>query len=474
MRDLGSRNGILVNEVRVHRAVLDDADLVVIADASFRVQRLVPVMEPDLTLDFVDTVVGEHVCDVVGGEEQRGFRRQVLIADEVVLRRDYEKLRIAHELSLVLGIERDPERLLGRVLEFCFEVLPADHGVALLEREAGGTFERAAVRHRGPTPSPVLVSRTVLRRVQRRGEALLVEDTSEAGSIAGAPSIAMARIRSLLAVPLFVQDRVAGVLVLDSRSRERAFGSQDLHLVIGIAAQAALALERAELMRQNAREVEKRRFLSRFLSPALVEVVQAGRLEMATEARRQHLAVLFADMRGFTSFAERQGPERTVALLNELFERLEGEVFRYGDVVDKFVGDALMATWGYPLRGQDDAGAAVRCALAMQEAVAELGLQRQKRGLEPVGMGIGVHVGDAVVGCIGSERRMDFTSNGDAVNLTARLSGRAGPGKVIVSSEVAEALGPGFLLSDECRITVKGRSQPVRTFEVSGAEPAAD
>ena len=126
------------------------------------------------------------------------------------------------------------------------------------------------------------------------------------------------------------------------------------------------------------------------------------------------------------------------------------------------------------MRGQDDAGAAVRCALAMQEAVAELGLQRQKRGLEPVGMGIGVHVGDAVVGCIGSERRMDFTSNGDAVNLTARLSGRAGPGKVIVSSEVAEALGPGFLLSDECRITVKGRSQPVRTFEVSGAEPAAD
>jgi adenylate cyclase len=465
VRDLGSRNGTFVNGVRVAEVALAEGDVLHVGDVRIHVARC-----DDPVAVSGGAVVGEASGSRVRGSIERdelsGFKPAARIEDLEELRGDYEKLRLAHGLAMRLGAEWDVDRLLARLLGFCLQVLPADNAVALMLPPGEGQLCPRAFRHRSPTGEQVLVSRSVVEQVQRTGDALLVEDTGADEDLRSAASIVGGRIRSVLAVPILIRDEVIGALVLDSRSQERAFEGRDLHLLAGIAAQAALALERADLLATREREIEAQRLLIRFLSPALIEDIQRGRLELSRAPESRPVVVLFADMRGSTGLAERLGPGPMVSLLNQLFSCLEEEIFQHGGVLDKFVGDAVMALWGYPTSGPDDDTRAVRCALAMQRQIAALSEDRVARGLEPVAAGIAVHRGDAVVGCIGSHRRMDFTAIGDTVNLAARLSGHAGPGEVLVSQSVGERLVGEFQIQEMPELRVKGRHAAVRALRI--------
>jgi adenylate cyclase len=465
VRDLGSRNGTFVNGVRVAEAALTEGDVLHVGDVRLHVARC----EDPLAASggaIVGEASGSRICGSIERSSLSGFRPAALIGDLDELRGDYEKLRLAHGLALRLGVEWDVDRLLARLLAFCLQVLPADNAVALMAPPGEDQLCPRAFRHRSPTGEQVLVSRSVVDQVQRTGCALLVEDAGAEEDLRDAASIVRGRIRSVLAVPILIRDEVVGALVLDSRSQERAFEGRDLHLLAGVAAQAALALERADLLAARERENEAQRLLNRFLSPALIEDVQHGRLELSRAPASRQVVVLFADMRGSTGLAERLGPASMVSLLNQLFACLEEEIFQHGGVLDKFVGDAVMALWGYPTSGPDDDTRAVRCALAMQHQIAVLSDERIARGLEPVAAGIAVHRGEAVVGCIGSQRRMDFTAIGDTVNLAARLSGHAGPGQVLVSPSVSERLVGEFQLHELPELRVKGRNAAVRALRI--------
>ncbi len=460
LRDLRSRNGTWLNGKRISEAVLQAGDRLQIATVKLQVVAQQPMGRKSVAVEVVGSVFGEQIRSVIQTLPKGGFKPASEFADMEHLKADYEKLRIAHELTLELGVERRPGELLGKALDYTSRVLTIDHGAALLEDVKTGSWKTIAVKNMEGQPVKVMLSRTVLRRVKEQGHALLVNDTSLDASLAQADSIQAGSLRSVLAAPLWVRDTVRGMLFFDNRSHATAFQQEDLDLVTGIAAQTSLALERSELLLENKHSAEKRAFLSRFLSPALVKDVEKGHLELAIEAQRRPLVVLFADMRGFTSFTERQGPERTVALLNELFRRLEKVIYDRGGMLDKFVGDALMATWGYPSWRPEHPFEAVRCAMQMQQQVADLSAYRQAEGKEPVGFGIALHYGEAVVGCIGSSRRMDFTANGDTVNTTARMSGLAGPGEVLVSSELSQLLEGRYALEPREPVMVKGRSKP--------------
>jgi len=463
--DLDSRNGTLVNGAKVATESLRDGDVVALGSARILV-RYVRMAEPSIAeVKFVEGGF-EQVRSSLQSHEQVGFPPAADIEDDGAVRRDYDKLRLSHALSLELGNEREPDRLLARLLAFCFQVLPVEHGAALLRTGLGSKLEVRVARSSIPGDS-IPLSRSLVERVLQSGEGLWLADAQGAGLNPSA-SIHDGNIRSVLAVPLQTREGPRGVLFLSNCSRADAFEEKDLHLVLGMAAQAALALERADLLRQVEAETERRVFLTRFLSPALVDEVQSDRVDLQQKGELRRVAVLFADLRGFSRTAEQLGPEDTVRMLNEHFEHMVDEVFRFGGVLDKFVGDALMALWGAPVGRDDDALRALRCALSMQKRIATLGTVTRNSDLPAQQIGIGVHIGEAVVGGIGAPMRLDYTAIGPCVNLASRLCSLAGPGDVLSSLETVRSLGAELIFEQASLERVKGFSEPVSVCRVTG------
>jgi adenylate cyclase len=175
----------------------------------------------------------------------------------------------------------------------------------------------------------------------------------------------------------------------------------------------ALVLERAEAERARGN-------LSRYFSPKVVDTL-AERDEPLGRVRRQAVGVLFADLVGFTTMAEEMTPEEVMALLRDFHGRMEEEVFRHGGCLEKFIGDALLATFGVPDTGARDATDTLACARGMLTALETWNRERAAAGLPVLRMGLGLHYGPVVAGDIGSRRSMAFATVGDTTNVTSRL-----------------------------------------------------
>jgi adenylate cyclase len=180
----------------------------------------------------------------------------------------------------------------------------------------------------------------------------------------------------------------------------------------------------------------------------------------------QTITVLFADIRGFTAFSEKANPEKIVGLLNRYFTAMTEIIFDHGGSLDKYIGDELMALFGAPNATPEDAGNAVRAAVAMQQRLGPLNDGLAADGYARIAIGIGMHTGEATVGYIGSERRSEYTAIGDTVNLASRLQSNAAGGKILISEATARAAGGLFPLKIREPMAVKNRLQPVNLFEV--------
>ena len=209
-----------------------------------------------------------------------------------------------------------------------------------------------------------------------------------------------------------------------------------------VAAGLALLVRRSRILVAERAEAERERSnLARYFSPKVVEEL-AERDEPLGRVRRQAVGVLFADLVGFTTLAEDMTPEEVMAMLRAFHGRMEAEVFRHGGCLEKFIGDALLATFGVPDVGKRDATDALACARGMLAALAGWNRERTGQGLAPLRMGIGLHYGQVVLGDIGSERSMAFATVGDTVNVTSRLQTltRDLNATIVASTELIEAV----------------------------------
>lgn len=462
-RDLGSSNGSFVNGVRTELALLREGDELALGSCRLSLVSSGATRSRAGVTVYRSPAEAASILKALSREEAAGFLPEGRIEDPAQLRRDYQKLRVAAELARQIALERDEEALIERILAFAFEVLPAERGAILLLDPATGELEPRASRRRDGGQAEVAISESVLRRVQSTRESVLILDAGSDLRFTRAQSLVAEGIRSAMAVPLLVEEAVRGVLFVDSSRQAAAFSEKDLLLLSGIAAQAALALERTALLRRIEQEAEARAHLSRFLSPALVEQARSGALDLRKGGQLLPTTVLFSDIRGFTSISERVGPEETVRMLGEYFERMVDCVFRHGGVLDKFIGDAVMAIWGAPVGRADDVDRALACA---REMLAELESLNASWGREPIAIGIGVNAGPAVVGNIGSSKRLEYTAIGDTVNLASRLCGLAGAGEIVLS-EGALALASGRVEAEELPAqTVKGKAAPVKLYRL--------
>jgi adenylate cyclase len=187
-----------------------------------------------------------------------------------------------------------------------------------------------------------------------------------------------------------------------------------------------------------------------------------------SKGQRREVTVMFADIRGFTPLAERLPPEEVVSVLNAYLSFLTEPVFAYDGTLDKFMGDCVMAVFGAPLDQDHHAVRGVLAALEMQSGTTRLNRERAAAGLQTVRIGIGVTTGQAIVGNIGSEERLEYTAIGDTVNLASRLEGVACEGQIIVNEGVHRYVRDYVVAERLEPMMVKGKSDPVQAWNVTG------
>jgi adenylate cyclase len=240
-----------------------------------------------------------------------------------------------------------------------------------------------------------------------------------------------------------------------------------------VSAGLALLVRRSRtLVAERATAERARGNLARYFSPKVVDTL-AERDEPLGRVRRQAVGVLFADLVGFTSMAEEMTPEEVMTLLRDFHGRMEEEVFRHGGCLEKFIGDALLATFGVPDTGRRDATDALACARGMLAALTAWNLEREAVGLRPLQIGLGLHYGPVVAGDIGSRRSMAFATVGDTTNVTSRLQSltrelrvRIVASGALVAAVEREAADPALLLGLTSRgpTVLRGRDTPIELW----------
>eukprot|EP00002_Diphylleia_rotans_P033883 TRINITY_DN7243_c0_g1_i11.p1 TRINITY_DN7243_c0_g1~~TRINITY_DN7243_c0_g1_i11.p1 ORF type:complete len:1023 (+),score=239.10 TRINITY_DN7243_c0_g1_i11:112-3180(+) len=222
-------------------------------------------------------------------------------------------------------------------------------------------------------------------------------------------------------------------------------------------------------------ETKLKNTLSRYMSPALAqEVMKDGDLKLG--GKSQKVTIVFSDIRKFTTLSEGMTATKVVDMLNEYFSSMVQEVFNENGVLDKYIGDALMAVWGVPVTHNDDAIRACRTAVKMMEALHILNDLRASRGELPIKIGIGLNTGMVVSGNIGSEKRLEYTVIGDGVNLASRIEGATkyyGVSILISEFTYQELMDHGqaeeFIVRDVDMVRVVGKKQPIRIYELMGS-----
>ena len=294
---------------------------------------------------------------------------------------------------------------------------------------------------------------------------------------AGAWTLAFLWVRSQPGVVTNPADRPDATLTLTAYFNPNylsvlKYGYEVVIFLLISAGLALLVWRSRGLVAERAEAERARGNLARYFSPKVVDVL-AERDEPLGRVRRQTVGVLFADLVGFTTLAEDMTPEEVMAMLRAFHGRMEDEVFRHGGCLEKFIGDALLATFGVPDVGARDATDAVACARGMLAALAAWNRERAAEGLPPLAMGVGLHHGQVVLGDIGSARSMAFATVGDTINVASRLQALTRDlgatlvaSGALVSAVEGEAVDVALLagLGRRGAHTLRGRDTPIEVW----------
>ncbi|MEO1481792.1 MAG: adenylate/guanylate cyclase domain-containing protein [Myxococcota bacterium] len=457
LRDLGSSNGTFVDGARVTEVQLVQDQAIELGSARYSFKAAESLLDLDAAVSLLPGKLEQTVFLATSPIAEMLPAAQ-LGADVDGLRSAYEKVRTAFGAVQELWTETEIPSLCAKILEVTFDLVRAETGAILIYDQSG--FLKP-VAHLG---GQHIVSTTIIDEVIERKAAVLATDAMTDARWDGAKSIAASGVRSLMCVPLMSSEKVIGVLHVGNSHEVGAYTVADLELINGIGIGAGLALSNALLAQRLVEEAKVRDSLGRFLSPVLLEKVMERSVDIKRGGQLAEVTVMFADIRGFTSLTERSQPTDVVDLLNEYFDRMVEVVFSHGGVLDKFIGDALMAVWGAPVAATEDASRAVAAGREMQVQLAHYNQVRVQHGLDPIRIGVGLASGECVSGVIGARRRMELTVIGDAVNLASRLAGVAQAGQVMCDGETFKRAGAPSGAEALPPTKVKGKEHPVEVF----------
>jgi adenylate cyclase len=456
VQDTASRFGTFVNGARVQDEVeLAPGGTLKLGEVTFTLEQRVP--EQELLSE------GHEVSEGPGT-----IYRPMTV--EPAAASGGHLVRLLAEMGRTLLGTRSLTEILNRVVDVAFEAVPAERAFLMLRDSADEGLSARVMRHRdGTVPTNATLSRQVVRRVMRDRVAVLAADATTDPALGVSDSILRFNIRAFMCAPLWSHDEVIGVLYVDS-SKSARFGSADLDAFTALANAAAVAIEQARLASQLLEETRRRERLQRYHSPSVVSrILQATDADTDMRAQEREVTVMFCDIVGFTTLCEQLPPAAAAALLNGFLTRMTDIVFDYEGTLDKFLGDALLAVFGAPFDQVDHALHAVKAAIAMRHALAELNLLSQGPKLQ---MRISISSGMALTGDIGSPRRREFTVLGDVVNTAARIEDEvAAPGEIVISGATYVAVKDAIKVRPLGSRTLRGRAGALEFFSVEDLLP---
>jgi adenylate cyclase len=496
-----SVNHVFVNGVVQLDYLLGDADVIMIGESTLEFRTVVDQValpieespsanvtieqaaEKPKTINFDDAPLGHtqvqlSVNEIIGRKSNMSLESAVATPEEIKdLRRKAKILELLFEMSKTLGTVFELEEIFEKATDLIFRGTPADRVVALLAEEtadgeiAENTLYQIGAKTREASieklTEKLTVSRTITKRVMTDRVAILSQDAKTDEQFHGAESIVSQGVRSTICAPLITQSRVHGVLYADRLDPFAAFSADHLELISAVAAQTAVTVETVKAHKRLAREEVARANYSRFMPEYVVQQLLENPDSFKLGGANQTITVLFADIRGFTSFSENENPEKVVGLLNHYFSAMSEIIFAHGGTLDKYIGDGLMALFGAPTATPEDARNALNAAVSMQRRLLTLNPELVAEGFETkVEIGIGLHTGEATIGYIGSEQRSEYTAIGDTVNLASRLESNTVGGQILISEATVRAAGDIFPMTKKDPLTVKNRKQPVDVFDV--------
>lgn len=267
--------------------------------------------------------------------------------------------------------------------------------------------------------------------------------------------------RALLGVPIVAEDELLGVLGI-SWAEPQVFTDDQVRLVSAFAAEAALAITNARLFQAVERQ---RQELARFLSPSIADLVSSEDGGRLLAGHRAYVTVLFADLRGFTSFAETAEPEELFDVLRDYHGAVGELIGTWGGTLEHFAGDGLMIFFNDPVAMPDHEIQAARMAVAMRDRIETLSFGWRKRGIE-LAVGIGIASGYATLGRIGFEGRFDYAAIGTVTILASRLSAAAQPSQILINQRLHAAIEDCVRAVPTEPLTLKGFARPVNAWGV--------
>jgi len=477
-----SANKVFINGEPQFEHLLKNTDRITIGASTLRFEQ--PAEERTTDVRYDDKPLGHTQLLISANDVMSTVLRSkdealpAMQRDKVLeaLQRKANILSALYEMSKTLGSVFDLNAIFEKATDVIFRSTPADRVVALLaEPGSNGDYEDVvlnpiAVRARDNKleahARKLSIGRTITRKVMKDRVALLSQDAAADEQFAGVDSIVSQGVRSTICAPLVAETRVHGALYADRLDPFAAFKPDDLELISAVAAQTAIAVENARAHERLAREEVARANYSRFLPEYVVKQMLENPESFKLGGVNQTITILFADIRGFTRISEHAQPERIVSLLNRYFSAMTDIIFAHGGTLDKYLGDGLMALFGAPTATPDDANNAINAAVAMQRRLLGINVELMNEGLPEIGVGMGLHTGEVIVGYIGSERRSEYTAIGDTVNTSQRLESNARGGEILITDATAKASKSRYHLNPREPITVKNRTQPVVLWEV--------
>ncbi len=410
------------------------------------------LMKPFAADEMFDAVE-RALIEVRLRQEKEALTRRLAAANQQ-LRGRVRELDTLYQIGKSITSLLSRDQLLDRILDAAFYVIGAEEVSLMLLDEETGRLRLERQRQRVPGD---------LHQVGRRSIEELASDAAEKGQATATGA--------MLFSPLKVGERVVGALGVSNRVTARALSGDDKRLLMALADYAAIALENARLLRtvEETKEREKqivRGMFERYVAPTVVERLLAQPDMAALGGTRQTVAVLFADIRGFSTYSALTDPETLVETLNCHLAVAADAVLAEEGTLDKFMGDAVMAFFNAPLPQPDFLLRAARAALRLHHAVSKVnqGIPTEHR-LE---FGVGISVGEAVVGNIGTAQMMSFTVIGDAVNLGRRLQEHAHRGQTLLSQHAYELIHQQIVARPVGALEIKGREQPEPAYELLG------
>jgi class 3 adenylate cyclase/DNA-binding response OmpR family regulator len=403
--------------------------------------------------DDMFTVIDRALTEIHLRREKEALTEHLAEANQSLKQRVVELNTLYHiGKSVTALLSRD--QLLDRILEAAFQVTSAEEATLMLMDEETGTMHTERHRQRVPGQADFSAHRTA----EELGAAAVRKgDMTDTGV--------------MLSAPLKIGERIIGALGVSNRISSQPFSEHDRRLLLSLADYCAVALENTRLVRQveETKEREKqivRGMFERYVSPAVVERLLAQPDRVALGGTRQQVAILFADIRGFSAYSAQTDPEVLVNVLNRHLAVGAEAILAEEGTLDKFMGDGVMALFNTPLAQPDFAMRAVRAALRIQYAVSKAHKQLPPEHRLP--FGIGISVGEAVVGNIGTSKMMSFTAIGDTVNLGRRLQENARGGQILLSQAAYQMVQQQVKARPLGELQIEGRDRPEPTFELLG------